>query len=229
MTTKIESTMRPLSPDDCRIFQTQYVTYCYVPITKVASTYLRRALPAQEFDIYNWCWYRDQGPLPSKEDLNYVVVLRDPVDRWISGVTEFWSRAYPAIDWDDPRAVIEQLGVIEFDVHTQPQIDFLSHVDFARTVWLRCDQSIDRWFEEHGIKLRPVADQDSNPGHTRVPVYFDDQGQRISDPTLAVCHSVDSSVVQQAARLALNNVDLYQRVKQHYKCDYDLVNSVGFY
>jgi hypothetical protein len=50
----------------------------------------------------------------------FHVVLRDPVERWISGVLEFQQRKkYPVIKF------LEILKKIEFDEHTVPQYKFL--------------------------------------------------------------------------------------------------------
>lgn len=104
--------------------------YLYVPITKCASTYLRNAIPAPEFDSRAWKWVSNTtAPVPNPNSVQWVVVLRDPWSRWISGATHWLShcREWPdRIDW--------MIETVESDVHTCPQHEFLTNIVLDRTV-----------------------------------------------------------------------------------------------
>lgn len=222
---------KPLSSDDCRIFYIGTQPTCYVPITKVASTYLRRALPARSFDLYNWCWYQSSDQPPNQIDMNFLVMLRDPVQRWISGATEFWSRCRPQQNWQDMDFLSSLFDQIEFDVHTLPQSDFLTEINLDKTTWLLMGQEVaaHHWFSDHSIDLRAVEIQERNLGNARPQVYFDTNGERCNDNSAAEI-SIHSALIQRAIYDYINaNSDCREKIKQYYRKDYDLISSVNFY
>lgn len=127
--------------------------HLYVPITKCASTYLRNASPAPEFDSGTWRWVSNTtAPVPDRRKVHWFVVLRDPWSRWMSGATHWlshrreWSER---IDW-----VIE---TIEPDVHTCPQHEFLSDVDLDRTVFMHYQSDIGEhaWLQQWRLQDPP--------------------------------------------------------------------------
>ena len=227
----------PLSHDDCKIFIANGKPYCYVPITKVASTYLRSALPGRSFDIKNWCWsYAEEQlrfanlTLPKARTLRYLVVLRDPLERWISGATEYWCRAAGGPDWTMINGNDPVLEKIQFDVHTLPQCEFLANIDFSRTTWLWLDQSIENhsWFGINQVQLLPVANPLRNWGNSRPQLWFNDD-QRFTVPTPGATASVPSATIQNRLRYFIKNShNLVNKIKKFYHKDYDLINSVKF-
>jgi len=224
------TTSNPLSDDDCKIFTVGSQQYCYIPITKVASTFLRRALPSRSFNIHTWNWFDTQGELPNPDTLRYLVVLRDPLQRWISGAVEFWSRAQPTGDWNTLNEHDILFQQIEFDVHTQPQCDFLQNIDPTRTTWLWCDNNIENhpWFKLNGIQLNPIAEQDRNWGNSRPQIYFHNN-QRFNQETPGAVASTPSAVIQRNLTGVLNSSALCQeRIRAFYQQDYDLIDSVEF-
>lgn len=62
---------------------------------------------------------------------NYIAVIRDPVDRWISGATEYlWrSQRFEGTDLSS-----FDLDRIHLDKHTQPQFTFIDMLDSKRTI-----------------------------------------------------------------------------------------------
>lgn len=222
----------PLSDDDCRVFKIQESWYCYIPITKVSSTYLRRALPGGQFNIHTWQWYNSTDPVPAKQHMNYLVVLRDPVQRWASGVLEFWCRARPDHDWSPDQSQDWLFDQIEFDVHTRPQVDFLTLIDKQRCTWLWMDHAVESnaWFSHNNIALLPVVDDERNQGHSRPLIYFGPNGQRSETPQPGWVSSTPSSLIQSTVRHVLNTRPEYvEKIKKYYQADYELIQSVKFY
>lgn len=86
----------------------------YVPIPKVASTSLRKTFP-------DWRatdeWPPGGCPLPG------FILIRDPVDRWFSGV--FQTGTYPHPTYDELLDEARSTGRLEWDNHTKPQAAFV--------------------------------------------------------------------------------------------------------
>jgi hypothetical protein len=70
---------------------------------------------------------------------NYIVVLRDPVDRWISGATEYVWRSTHIHG-----AKLEDIDLsqIELDRHTKPQYEFIKMLDLKRTMFYKFDSTV---------------------------------------------------------------------------------------
>jgi hypothetical protein len=222
----------PLSDDDCKVFQVHGAWYCYVPITKVSSTYLRRALPGTQFNIHTWQWYVDNRPGPNKDDMHYLVVLRDPVERWVSGVLEYWCRAYPDHDWSPTEPQHWLFEQIEFDVHTRPQVDFLHAVVKEKCTWLWMNHAVETnsWFLHNNVSLYVIPDDDRNQGHSRPQIYFGPDGQRSEKFEPGYTASTPSALIQSTVRQVLrDNPQYIEKIKKYYQADYDLIQSVEFY
>jgi len=100
-----------------------------VHIPKNASTLLR-----------NWCLKQtdtnisDSNYLDFKVD-KYYVLIRDPFDRWVSGVTEYYYRNKFQIEH-----ILDRIDMIEFDEHTTPQNQFLNFDYTKNTVFVPMDR-----------------------------------------------------------------------------------------
>lgn len=222
----------PLPPEDCKMFMAKNQWFCYVPITKVSSTFLRRALPGSNFDIHSWQWYEAQTPGPARDSVTFVVLLRDPVERWVSGVVEKFCRAYPDRDWsvdDDYDWLFRQ---VEFDSHTTPQTKFLDVIDKEHTVWLwtpAAGTETHPWFWDHNVVLAQVEDEDRNLGASRPQIWFLDD-QRLAEPAEGAVASVPSATIQATVNQLLQyRPDRVARIREYYRADYDLIESVEFY
>ena len=218
----------PLSDDDCNVFEVAGSWYCYIPITKVSSTYLRRALPGRQFNIHTWQWYASNDPVPDKDSMNYLVVLRDPVARWASGVLEFWCRAYPDHTWLPDANYDWLFDQIEFDVHTRPQVDFLHPVAQERCTWLWMDHATETnpWFVQNNVALRSVPPEDRNQGVSRPLIYFGPEGQRSEQAHPGWVASTPSAQIQSTIKHLLDsNPANIERIRQYYQADYDLIES----
>ena len=139
--------------------------FVYVPITKCASTFLGRFLQGYDFDSKAWQFCQGQGldpgsqQIPVRQQTWHMTVLRDPLDRWISGAVHWLSHR---TDWLD--MIPEVLDRIEMDVHTTPQIKFLADIDFERTVWIQYRKDLENhsWFAQHGWQLPVVPEHFKN-------------------------------------------------------------------
>ena len=220
----------PVASDSCKVFSANSNWYCYVSIPKVASSYLKLALPGHVFDIWNWQWYEKSGEVPSKQIVKYIIVLRDPIERWITGAVEYWHRIYPNRNWmtQDLHDIFAQ---IEFDKHTRPQSDFVHLVDLDRTIWLwmGLDIDISQWFINQGISLTFVPDHEKNIGRKRSKVYFDRRGNQVQKNMSDVIEGPDIQMIYNQLKSSIESNTLYQQqIKNFYKKDYNLIQSVRF-
>jgi len=222
----------PLPPEDCKLFVAKETFYCFVPITKVSSTFLRRALNGDNFDIHQWKMHATGDVGPDREDVRFLVVLRDPVKRWVSGIVENFCRAYPDRDWSINDNYDWLFDKIEFDIHTVPQYKFLDVIDHAKTDWLWIpDSGIEThpWFTDNDVILSSVEDDDRNFGHSRPLVWFVGE-ERFNEPQDGAVSSVPSSIIYNTlTQLIADQPARAKVVRDYYKGDYDLIQSVTFY
>jgi hypothetical protein len=132
--------------------------YVYVPITKCASTYLGNLLPAPKFSSRLW-QTNDAIQLPDRGNTWWFVVLRDPWERWVSGATHWLTHCK---EWQEK--IEHVIDIMEMDVHTCPQAQFLTDTDPDRTVYMayRTDIGTHPWFHNKGWRLHTVPQERYN-------------------------------------------------------------------
>jgi hypothetical protein len=129
----------------------------------------------------------------------YIAIIRDPIDRWISGTTEYlWRLKH--IHGSDEKVNLSQ---IVFDRHTIPQIRFLEGIDLKRTLFYKFDNTVlDRLHQDFDCfrktaNVRIINQIDTNPDKAKIKAY----------------------VKQQV-------IELEGKIKETYTLDYQLTNSV---
>ena len=78
------------------------LSWMYVNIPKCASSWTKPNLLDHQFEFYNY----HQDHLYHKHAL---VVLRDPLERWLSGVCEFFALYHPDMDLNNARRPFYEL------------------------------------------------------------------------------------------------------------------------
>lgn len=205
----------------------------YVNIPKNASSWAKHHMPGWSF---NFISKQFDGPanqrLPKWRDqysAQYMVILREPIDRWITGLAQYlrgWDPVHPMyidnLDWD------RVMQTIKFDSHTDLQINFIQGIDFDKTYWLCCDANLHKNFAAILEKFRQVPisitlpDQDtenifnvtSKVQPTVTPGYTTARQQYIVD-------CIKNKLQQRP--------DYVERIREFYQQDIELYNSVGFY
>jgi hypothetical protein len=197
-----------------KCFTDQDWRLAYVPIEKNVTRVIQSMITPMGF--------KESDFLESaKTPATCLIVLRDPVQRWVSGVVEYLLRV--PIDHVNTRnnmtrqnltteKVLEQ---IMFDLHTCPQHRFLEGLSGPR-------QYI--WF-----------DQDQKPKLiTSLSKYFNEQGFS-NEWTPDKFLPANELVTQQKTELTqlyqdiLTLPDWLQRIKNFYSKDYELIDSIKFY
>jgi hypothetical protein len=189
-------------------------SFMFIPIEKNASKVIRSALVPNGFNEYNF-HELEKYNVPS------IIILRDPITRWISGLVEYLLLVY--LDTTQslnnmtrhnitPDIAFEQIA---FDSHTFPQSWFLKGLDSRRDFI---------WFDdrEKSQFVQTVSKYFSQKGITNSWKYED-----FLDPDKDIVQK--QQLTQQYTDLLQNNSDLLQKVKNFYAQDYALINSIEFY
>lgn len=177
----------------------------YVNIPKCASSATKQALEAA-----NWHYgvYHD-NPVIAKA--HSIIVLRDPIERWLSGICEYFTLYHSSIDVSmfNPAffdLIIEQTTV---DDHTEKQVYFIDALDINNCTFFKCDS-------EYSINLAK---------------FLHDRACQV--PTMTQVHVTNDSEIRSKFKKIfqplLENPKYLTRIIQHYAQDYQLINSVTFY
>jgi len=110
----------------------------YVPLPKCASTWTEGVLikslgNAVKMNLHDSRLYRRHS----------IVVLRDPVEAWVSGIAEFLSRNCGHYQLDNEETIDLIFKQIVFDEHTDSSVNFLSGLHVDRCTFFKLDQDYD--------------------------------------------------------------------------------------
>lgn len=187
----------------------QELKHCYISIPKNASSFLRET-------------FKDTGWKHMHVGMNMeidavVVVLRDPIERWITGISQhittnilgenFGSTHYLEHDNELVHKLI--FDQVVFDDHTEQQSWFLEPFDLNKAVFFYCDHNLNQNLDN----------------------YFKGQFQLASKPYVNVSKDQfdNANLVEHFKKLVYNNKTHYNRLRSYFVRDYDLINSVRFY
>jgi len=133
---------------------------------------------------------------------HYLVALRDPIDRWISGIAQFMN------DENNQSSTLHDLvDRVTIDDHTELQTYFLKGVDLDRCTFIQVDKNLrtnlSAWFNKQGY----VVDMDNIPNIN--------EGNRL--------------LKDRFAAMVDGNSQIKLKLVTHYEQDYALINRVKFY
>lgn len=175
----------------------------YVNIPKNASSWTKPNLLDWGWEFYNY--HADQL------NKTAIVVLRDPLERWISGIAEYFTlymSHIPEHDYNIRELVFDRVC---FDDHTEKQINFIHGLDSEQCIFLKCDQHYRENFSnllaEHHMPNRYQT--------------YDMQHVSENDPRRKRFKQIFAREVQNSKYL--------EQVKNYYAQDYELINQVKFY
>jgi hypothetical protein len=188
--------------------------YILVHIPKCASSWMKPVFG--DGKSFNWLtgeYYEsvDQEFANSVKNASkhFVCVLRDPVQRWISGFAQ--TKPDLKMTW---KQVLDQ---IVFDNHTEPQISFLHRIDTDNCTWFYCNQDLKKtvtnWIAKQPHDLFRIPN-DSNNNSYNITQDKDTESVKIYKQ------------IQHFLNTSPNAVKILQRF---YQQDYDLINSLNFY
>lgn len=104
----------------------------YVYIPKNASSWTKPNLKDWGWEFYNY-----HTDMLCKHAL---VVLRDPVDRWLSGIAEYFTLYHPHVEHMSSVTLDLVFDRVTFDDHTEHQVKFIEGLNTEHCTFMRCDK-----------------------------------------------------------------------------------------
>lgn len=178
----------------------------YVNIPKNASSWTKPNLIDCGWTFQNYhidCLYHKQA----------IVVLRDPLDRWVSGIAEYFSKYHPNNNLNEinNRLLDVIFDRVAFDDHTEKQILFIEGLDKDNCIFLNCNETYRKSFSDlllsKGFPNR----------------YFKYNYQNVSSDHQR------STIKNFFLHVIKNNSDYKKQIEWYFEDDYTLMNSVKFY
>lgn len=190
---------------------------CYLNIPKNASTFLKENLIKHE-----WRMLHNSARLVRRETTNTIIVLRDPIRRWLTGIaqhittnlfgkdfgsTHFLEQANDLVN----KILIDQVA---FDDHTEQQSWFIEEFRefLVSPVYFYCDEhlnkNLDHWFAAKGLDYNLQQQEYVNVSENN----YDNK-----------------NLVDYFRQLVYNNTMYEIHLAEYYQRDYDLISSVQFY
>lgn len=173
----------------------------YINIPKNASSWAKVF-----FESYGW-YNTTLRELPQQPD-KFIIILRNPIDRWISGVVEFIHSNHITLNNEVFKTIS---SIFKLDIHTSHQIDFLNNLDTDNCIFLKFDNTLEK-----------------NLSHLIVDLGFD-----LIDNNIPKLNSIDLDFEKQYIRKQLTDlIDSSVQatlIKYFYFEDYSLWKNIKFY
>ena len=204
-------------------------SYVYINIPKNATNWIKHNFHGTEFNYRTDTFHQPPEFFISEQtkDLwrqrkRFIVVLRDPYTRWISGLAQHLSGYEPDhpkfisnLNWNN---VFDQ---VIFDNHTEPQVKFIEGIDPTKTVWFNCDSNLRyNFLLAWSRKFNDIPSPDSV---NNKDLDFENM-YNVTNKNL-----VKKNIAEQITNVLDNNPRWQQRIRDFYSEDYKLINSVEFY
>jgi hypothetical protein len=176
---------------ECWVDAEQDITFVHIP--KNASSFIKGCL------LGSFKFTHSDTLVKSNR---YLVALRDPIERWVSGMAEYeFNSKQSGIDYQQ----------ITFDDHTETQDYFLQDIVIKNTDFIMVNANLrtnlKRWFDEFGY----CVDVDNMIQYN---ASLDTDKQQLKLKYQAIIDSDPNFVL---------------KLKKHYANDYKLINSVKYY
>ena len=178
----------------------------YVNIPKNATEYTKLLFDGTPTNFY-------ENTIP--EDYRYLIVLRNPIERWYSGLCEYVQR-YTTINPDSD--VFDQFDTLKIlttagasDEHTELQLRFIAGLPSKNAVFFNFDDNfttnLTDWFDQNNITyLQSLSGKKRN----------------VTEPRWVTLRNRIKKHVE-------GNTELFESLNEYLKLDIKLYNSVQYY
>jgi hypothetical protein len=192
----------------------------YVPIPKNASTSIVEALRVEG-------WRHAQLPDPSFDIKEMIIVLRDPIQRWISGMSQYIRTSILSPIGPNGPVMAQNLGTAH-DYHMEILQFQEQYTDLVeRIIYSQCDRFDDHvWPQSSFLPDLPTAQR-------RYIIMDQDFEQKTKDILqINMLHLNDrdqewrlKKLQQWFGQRLLLRPELEQRIRDRYQRDYDLIKE----
>jgi hypothetical protein len=205
----------------------------YVQIPKNASCWAKYYLDQLGSRPHN---YYDQG-FDSAKDVA-AVILRDPVERWISGMAQvlvgFGEKHHmhvSNINWDRITRSIFRNN------HTQPQHEFIANLPHNRIVWFYCDSTLQHKFIhflkqynfDPAILLLELDTENKFNMTNRVPGRLIKPGEPGGNGNSEWTVPPQQDIVDRIRQVLDQHPEYVARLQYLYREDYRLIATANYY
>ena len=179
----------------------------YINIPKNASSWTKP-------NLIDWGWEPYNYHTDNLYHKHALIVLRDPVERWLSGIAEYMYLYHRNIDLAHlSRGFFDLVfDKVAFDDHTEQQVLFLEKLDLNNCTFFQCGS-------EYRSLFSKFLDSRGMPNR-----YFNYEYQHVTknDP--------ERNKFKQIFKKALENNSKYiTNLDYYFANDYKLIKSVKFY
>jgi len=188
---------------------------CYNPIPKNASTYIGSLLLRNGWNV-------DNHLTSDMAEKTTIVLLRDPITRWVSGITQYLFSALVhrgatvsdiIKDWNLVRKWLI-LDNMVFDDHTEKQTYFLNGIDLDQCVFFDASDNPHTWIREFLVSQGQTLTLDVNPTQINFNTTVASPRQKLAE-----------FFTQQLGQ----DGDFIKRIFEVYQDDFELIKSVKYY
>lgn len=179
----------------------------YVNIPKNATNWAKDNLATLGWRHSNFVEYPEVV-----ENKRVMVILRDPIERWVSGIAEFFVRYHPGIRVFDRHLLDVIFSCVTLDDHTEKQGYFLNGLENNQLVFFNCDSNLKR---NMGSFLRNQG-IDNALDYTRYVYAADEISPQYFYQT-------------EFKKIINANPQYLEQLKKHFDHDIKLYNTVTFY
>jgi hypothetical protein len=188
----------------CSINHTKKLMYIKIP--KCASSWCDQYLANLGSTSLDNTWHGGNFTDPLLSDYQPIVILRDPIQRWISVMPAREKLPTVMKSESELASIRSHLKDFLVDEHLAPQTDFISGVDLSRAVFFWCDDNLDKKFSEFIGQ--------SELGNVAVPEKL---------------NVGPEDTVKQCWQLLLERDDFRNEFTNLYQNDYKLISGTKFY
>ena len=176
---------------ECWNDQDKSITFIHIP--KNASSFVKGCLiSSNRFTHSNNLITADK----------YLVTLRDPIERWVSGITQLMS-----VPNNQHLTLQDLVSTVTFDDHTELQTYFLEGIDLDRCSFIRVDRNL----------------------RTNIKQWLDENGYQINVNDISNLNEGNQLLKDRFAAMVDGNSQIKLKLVTHYEQDYALINRVKFY
>jgi len=202
--------------------------YFYLNISKNNSSFVKKVLTSLGWQFASLSDYKNHDSSPQ-----VLVILRDPMERWISGIVEYLflyhidvidHSGFYSPEMGFQRMLGQTLGLdllckhVTFDDHTERQCAFLTGVDLHRVTWFHAkhqfNQTFSAFLQELGYNIDLSQAQ---------PVNQDVDVENFS------FHNKRRHMKKMFTDYLELFTDTKAQIARHFACDYYLMDSVKYY
>lgn len=202
------------------LFCSKINPYVYIPIPKNASTwataYFSKHLNWEKGRDYSL--YSDHHYDHLFSTIKYqrkIVILRDPIDRWITGISQYIFQHVPDLDLNNKQFYQYFFSKKVFDEHTDFQVNFIRYLELKTVDFFKVDNNLYFNLDTHLKKMLPNE-------HKPIPTNLE---KNRSSTDKAIRHPM---LQLHLKKMLTENKDYLNSLQNFYHSDYNLINNITF-